>query len=275
MRKPSPLATVSAALALLWIGSASFAGTSGQGEWTEYGDTIQARLSELHFTKVPGRPSPKEYHFSRFCYIADEVRVAEGCIGGEIPPPPQGCERGEWVEPRWARLRDTGDGPGPWILETGYTCPGDPDFPVRITDFAELPLAPSPLSTQPSAGWVYAGLETVAFSEDFPQGFEVTLLGTPFQVAALPTTYTWDFGDGSPTVTTTDPGRPWPDHSVAHTYATKGSAVISVLTTWEGYFRESEFDDWTEIGGTAETLTTGTPITIHTARTRLVEDDLS
>jgi len=241
-----------------------------------YDDKIDARLRDVVFTPVPANPSPKEYLYTYSCYIDDEVRTADGCIDGVIPPPANECANGAWIQPRWSRLRNAGDGsPGPWILEVGYTCPGDPDFPLQLEDFQRLLIDPPPLNLQPETGWVYAGLETIAYTDSSARGWSIELLGLPFDVGAYPIEFTWDFGDGSSPLVTDDPGEPWPDHTVAHTYLTPGVATPSLVTRWQGVYRQGGAGEWSPVPGSGFTTTTAPPITVHTARTRLVEDDLS
>jgi len=191
---------------------------------------------------------------------------------GVIPRPDGACEEQELIFPRWSRLRD--DPEGNWTLESGFTCPGDGDYPFTYEDFIALPITPSTLTVQPNTGWVYAGLETIAYTDDSPQGFLVSLMDIEFAVAAAPLEYEWDFGDGSPIVITDDPGAPWPDHSVSHMYATAGNVTPTLMTRWEGYVRRADSTSWSAISGVASTTTTGPAITVHTARTRLVEDSL-
>ncbi len=268
--------TIGAALSLATsVGIATPTSAAVCIDWCVVDAEIEARMSGIDYVRVRGRADPKEYLYTASCYIDDEVRTADGCVDGIIPEPEESCTTGTMARPRWARLRDTGNGDGPWILEAGYTCPGDSEFPITFDDFAVLPISPSPLRIQPDAEWVYAGLDTIGLTDDAGQGFQVTLLGADFSVAAIPVEYSWDFGDGSSPLVTTDPGKPWPDHTVSHRYTASGTATPELTTRWKGFFRELSIDPWTEIDGTAETTTTGTQLTIHTARTRLVEDDLS
>ena len=123
---------------------------------------------------------------------------------------------------------------------------------------------------------MYAGLDTIGYTDDTPQGFVVTLRELTFFVGAIPVEFTWDFGDGSDPIVTTDPGKPWPDYTVGHTYTASGTATPTLTTRWRGVFRrDGTFEQWHEVAGTGETTTTGPELTIYTARTRLVEDDLS
>src|SRR5690606_37759424 len=145
---------------------------------------------------------PNEYLYTASCYIDDEVRTDAGCIGGVVPEPPEPCETGSWFLPRWTRVRDVGGGvPGAWELTTGYTCPGDPDFAITL-DVVERQIEPSPLELQPRTGWVYAGLDTIGYTDDSPQGFAFSLVGRNFDVGAVPVEYSWDFGDGSEPIVT-------------------------------------------------------------------------
>lgn len=70
---------------------------------------------------------------------------------------------------------------------------------------------PSRARTQPEQSRVYTGLDTIALTSDEPQVFVVQLRGQVYYVEAIPVDFTWDFDDGSPPLTTTDPGQPWPD----------------------------------------------------------------
>lgn len=239
-------------------------------------DEIDGHFSGVDFVRVPGRPDPREYLYSYSCYIENEVRTADGCVDGVIPPPSEACEFGVWIEPRWSRLRDRGDGdPGPWVLEVGYSCPGDEEFPFGFEEFTSLPIEVPTLTVQPNTGWVYAGLETVAYTNGDAQGFVVAVRGLDFYVVATPVEYSWSFGDGSPSLTSTDPGAPWPDHTVSHTYAAAGRFRPSLTTTWRGDFRQAEDRQWYQVEGSGQTTTQGPLIQVHTARTRLVEDDLT
>lgn len=269
--------TIAIGAALLATAAQAIAdsGCGTGGTWCTDQDKITARMEGVDFVHIPGRPDPKEYHYTASCYIENEVRTADGCVDGTIPPPVQACATGKHIAPRWARLRDSGDGtPGPWILEVGYTCPGDPGFPLTLEDFTQLPITPSTMQLQPPTDWVYAGLDTIAHTDPTPQGFHVELLGASFDVGAVPIEYSWDFGDGTPPLVTDDPGAPWPDYTIGHTYTAAGTATPVLTTSWKGVYRETSFDPWAEIPGTGQTTTTGPELTIYAARTRLVEDPL-
>lgn len=272
----------SAAALLLFagIGTPFLPASAEDDDWSGHGTDFIARLERIGFITYSFGHNPREYWYTADCYLADETRVLIDCVGGVVQNPNPQCTADVWVEPRWSRIRDVDgdpatDDPGPWILEAGYTCPGDADFPISVVDIRRLPVAPASLELQPPNGWVLAGLDTIAYSDASDQGFAIELLGIPFQVGVLPTSFSWDFGDGSAPIITDDPGQPWPDHTVAHRYTAAGPATPVLTTEWSGYYRRSALEEWLEIDGTVSTTTTGPALTVHTARTRLVEDPLS
>lgn len=267
----SSFAAAAVAIALA-LSTLSTSDRPGGTDWGAQDDSIFGRLEAITYSETTPGTSHKTYVYSPVCFNPPAVRLSDGCVGGRIPEPRTPCETGAWLEPRWSRARLDDGTLGPWTLEAGYTCPGDDAFPLRLEEFRRLPLSPSPLNIQPPNGWVLAGLEAVAYSDDAPQGFLTTLLGLRFYVAAVPVSFSWDFGDGSAPITSETPGTPWPNHSVGHTYRNEGVARPRLTTSWKGYFRREGSTEWVEIAGTATTTTEGDPIVVHTARTRLVED---
>lgn len=139
-------------------------------------------------------------------------------------------------------------------------------------EFASLPIEPSPLHVQPPDGWTLINVDTITYTDDAPQEFETELLGVPVVIRAVPAEFSWDYDDGSAPLVTDDPGAPYPDNSVGHTYTAPGEVTISLTTTWRGQFRIAGTPTWTDVPGSATTTTTTGPITVHEARTRLVED---
>lgn len=245
------------------------------GEWETDRDAIIGHFGSIAYQPVPSRTDNKVYTYTSSCYVAEDTRTNVGCIDGRIPPPSASCDSGDWIEPRWSQVRDAEGNLGPYTLEASWTCPGDPDFPLTLDDITRLPISPSRLSVQPSSGWVLAGLETVMYSDKEPQGFFVELLGLEFRVVAVPVEFNWDFGDGSAPISTRDPGAPWPNQTVAHEYSGRGRVTPRLTTSWKGYVMRMGGTRWGEVPGVATTVTTGDPIIVYTARTRLVEDPLS
>lgn len=76
----------------------------------------------------------------------------------------------------------------------------------------------------------------VYFWNDMPGIFhsKVDLIGEVIDVTMRPS-FTWAFGDGGFT-STTDPGGPYPNGKVTHTYSRPGIYPVVLLTTWGGTF---------------------------------------
>ncbi|MFC7404124.1 hypothetical protein [Georgenia alba] len=152
--------------------------------------------------------------------------------------------------------------------------------PVVVTaeDFARLPIDPGGLTVQPDRGWVMVNIETIAYTGAAEQTFDIELLGTPVRVHAVPLDYTWDYGDGT-VFTTDDPGAPYPNHTVHHTYTDAtdegGPAVtrqITLTTQWVGEFSVAG-GPWQPVAGVATTTQTTDPFEVRQYDTSLVAGD--
>jgi hypothetical protein len=128
---------------------------------------------------------------------------------------------------------------GPW-LPLGRSCvditalnpPPSPGEVFRY--FQELPLPDLPTQQQPP-GNALTGLPVV-FYTDGPttQTFTVDIRGFSVDIVATATGFTWDTGDGT-VLRTTDPGAPYPDHTISHDYRS-GTYTASLTTTWSGTY---------------------------------------
>jgi hypothetical protein len=100
--------------------------------------------------------------------------------------------------------------------------------------FQTLPLPDLPTQQQPP-GNALAGLPVV-FYTDGPttQTFTVDIRGFTVDIVATASAFTWDTGDGT-VLQTTDPGAPYPDHTISHDYRS-GTYTASLTTTWSGTF---------------------------------------
>lgn len=215
-----------------------------------------------------------------------ELRRAELCnVNGDVLepgidvacPPPNGtvpvpaCEDGPAVLPLWERTRDPIDRSwGRWTIVVGWSCPEDLLPVVGETQFRELQLAPSPVLLQPDRGWVLVNKPVIVHTDDAEQTFRIELFGFPIDVIGKPTSYTWDFGDGTRR-TTASPGAPYPSHEIEHAYAATGRHAVSVTTTWEGRYRvlDDPLGRWRPVNGTAVTTGTSAPFDVVEARSRL------
>lgn len=138
--------------------------------------------------------------------------------------------------------------------------------------FQEMDIAPSEVNVQPPDGWTLVNVDTIAYTDRDPRTVSTELFGIPVDIRAVPSEYSWDFGDGSVPLTTTDPGAPYPAHTIAHAYAKQGEATISLTTTWRGQFRLAGEPAWHDVPGEGTTASSSDSLEILEARARLVED---
>ncbi|WP_141858107.1 PKD domain-containing protein [Kribbella jejuensis] len=106
-------------------------------------------------------------------------------------------------------------------------------------------------------------MATVVYTDDSKVSrTTVTLLGFPVVVEATPISYTWDFGDGSPTLTTSTPGKAYPHAEITHKYKKREGVGITVTTNYAARFNVAD-TGWQYIEGTV--LITG-PATLLQVR---------
>ncbi|SDD25183.1 hypothetical protein SAMN05216410_3047 [Sanguibacter gelidistatuariae] len=153
--------------------------------------------------------------------------------------------------------------------------PGTAPLVVTQADFRTLRLTPSAIVVGPTQGWVPVNMIAVVYTDAQPQVITTTLLGQPVTVRATPHDFVWDWADGSTPTTTTDPGQPWPNHTVAYAYTRAGQYTVTMTTTWTGEYSLDSGATYTPITGTAATISTAPPLTVKELRTHLVEDPIS
>jgi hypothetical protein len=141
---------------------------------------------------------------------------------------------------------------------------------MTAADFQRLPLTPSAIHIEPPAGWTLANIPTIVYTSREPQVLRTTVLDLGVTVRATPARFTWSFDDGSAPLTTTDPGKAYPDATLTHSYRSEGTRHIGLATQWTGEFLVDGFTTWVPITGTAQTATTGDPLTVYTAHAHLV-----
>jgi len=113
-----------------------------------------------------------------------------------------------------------------------------------------LTLPESELIIQPPGGRTLVNFETNFFTtNDLPFTRTVRLLGRAVELRIWPTSYTWDFDDGSP-MTTTSPGARYPDLEITHNYVAKGDYRPRLATTYAAEWRVGD-GQWQPVSGTA------------------------
>jgi hypothetical protein len=105
---------------------------------------------------------------------------------------------------------------------------------VSLSDRLSKAIPTGGVSYQPS----YQPLVNVPvyFWCDLPDIYrtEVTIIGETIDVVLRPA-FTWSFGDGT-FHSTIDPGAPFPDGKISHTYSRPGTYLITLITSWNGSF---------------------------------------
>ncbi|ATG56589.1 hypothetical protein CFK41_10915 [Brachybacterium ginsengisoli] len=112
----------------------------------------------------------------------------------------------------------------------------------------------------------------VLYTEPTTQELSVELLDTPVAIRATPASYHWDLGDGN-TITTSDPGKPYPAEVVTSTYTQEGWYDITLTTTFSGQFSVAG-GEWQDIDGTIEVASDPVPIFSKSLESRLVNGDV-
>lgn len=149
--------------------------------------------------------------------------------------------------------------------------------PIIITitrsDFAELPLAQPAVHLQPERDWFLVNMDTLVYTDGTAQLLETTVLDVPVRVRATPVEFSWDFGDGSAPLVTTDAGAPWPSADISHVYQREaGNVSITLTTTWSGEFQVAGQGPWIPIAGTTSTQSQSSTFRIDAVETHLVAE---
>ncbi|MGO1593666.1 MAG: hypothetical protein ACTHW1_05215 [Ancrocorticia sp.] len=113
----------------------------------------------------------------------------------------------------------------------------EPASLITASDIQTIVANEGSITVSPNRGWVYIN-KPVYFETDAVAYTEtLTILGQTVTVHLTPESYLWDPGDGSATFTSTDPGGPWPDGKVTHTYLAGASQIsINLTVTWTASF---------------------------------------
>ena len=172
--------------------------------------------------------------------------------------------------------------------QKGYVCvnngllqPSGPEEPagggprtITITtrQAATLIAQGSGITRQPPGPKVIISKAFIVYTDPTPRYQTTTILDTAIEVEFTPISYTWNWGDGT-TTTTTDPGAPYPNHTVTHHYKhTDKNITTTLTTTWTTRYRPTGHTDWHTIEGTITTTETSTPYDLVRIVTYLTDD---
>ncbi|MCM3661450.1 hypothetical protein M3148_10695 [Georgenia satyanarayanai] len=168
-------------------------------------------------------------------------------------------------EGEWAPLLERGDG------EDEDAAEEQPSELLVFTreDVQSLLVNSGSLEIQPDQSWVLVGTDTVVMTDAAEHVMTTQVLDLDLDVRVTPVLFTWSFGDGSAPLTGTDPGAPWPNHTVSHVYSDPATVTISLRTEWDADFRVEGTSTWIPVAGRAVTETESEPIEVMTAKPRL------
>lgn len=127
---------------------------------------------------------------------------------------------------------------------------------VTVEFFRRLPIAPSGLTVEP-VPHTLIGAETNVYATPNEQTFNEEIDGFDVTVRAIPTSYTWSYGDGSSLGPTTQPGGPLPADrlgektATSHRYTETGDVQVSLTTTYRGDYSING-SAWIAISGEAQ-----------------------
>ncbi len=122
-------------------------------------------------------------------------------------------------------------------------------------------------------GRTLVNLDTIVYTDDSKVSTTtVTLLGFPVVVEATPISYTWRFGDGTPALTTSTPGKPYPSKEITHKYMKRGAVSLTLTTNYAARFNVAD-TGWQYIDGTVPITGPATPLQIREAIPVLVDPD--
>ncbi len=159
---------------------------------------------------------------------------------------------------------------GPWLAFPraciDVTALNPPPSPGEVFRYFETLPLPALAAQQQPPGNGLVGLPVVFFTQGpTTQTFTVNIRGFQVDILATAESFAWHTGDGT-VLTTTDPGAPYPDHSITHDYAA-GTYTASLTTTWGGTYR---VDGGASVDVPGTTTTEGPPVTFTVLEARPV-----
>ncbi|MEZ0164063.1 hypothetical protein AB2L27_04690 [Kineococcus sp. LSe6-4] len=143
---------------------------------------------------------------------------------------------------------------------------------VTVADLRRVGLPASPVHLQPGDGQALLNVPLVLRTTGGTVVRDTTVLGFPVRIRATPSSWTWDLGDGTRLGPTSDPGRPYPQQTLTHTYTTPGDRAVTLTTTWTGEYTIAGLP-YRPIEGTATTVSPGVGVHVLAGRNVLTVPD--
>ena len=145
-----------------------------------------------------------------------------------------------------------------------------PPSPSEVfSHFERLPLPQLTTQHQPPGDGL-SGLPVI-FYTDSPttQTFTVDIRGFSVVIEATAEQFTWHTGDATGQITSTDPGQPYPNQTIEHSYRS-GTYTAHLTVTWGATFSVNGSTP-ADVPGT--TTTDGPPVTFDVLQARAVLTD--
>lgn len=120
-------------------------------------------------------------------------------------------------------------------------------------------------------GRTLVNLDTIVYTDESKVSTTtITLLGFPVAVEATPISYTWNFGDGTPALTTSTPGKPYPSKEITHKYMQRRAVSLTLTTNYAARFNVAD-TGWQYVDGTVPVTGPATPLQVREAVPVLVD----
>jgi hypothetical protein len=220
------------------------------GGQTSEGNKPSDNVDQLPAESVPGAGAsvPKvqrKYEPACFQDLNDIsiscLAINEQCSAGDggalmrVLEAPAGQNPPEWRDTNRTvcRYRDQPLGP---VIDEEQELPT-----VTIEFFRRLPIQPSNSEVQPAPDTLI-GANTNVYARPAPQTFVEVLDGHDVSIRAIPTSYTWNYGDGTTLGPVPEPGGPLPTSRIgertptSHRYSATGDLAVVLTTTYRGEY---------------------------------------
>lgn len=239
-----------------------------------------------NFNYEPGRTKtvsngPKlRYTVEYFTECTPDLTVIRGCDAIADPTCPDGGYR-------TVRTIRAVNGPraGQVVSVTQYcqiepppTIPGALDDIARVTlaDFQRLPILASTIISQPENFSLRNG-NAHLYADSESQNFNIVIFDQDVRVRAIPTSYSWSYGDGSAR-TVGFPGEPQGNRgfdeptTTSHVYKETGDFGVGLTTRFRGEY-STEGGPWTPIPGVANVPSAAVTMSVWRTKKALVAEN--
>ena len=146
---------------------------------------------------------------------------------------------------------------------------------VTLADFRRLDIKPSQIESD-SGGFGLIRANTNFYATEEPQTLTTTMLGQEVSIQAIPVRWTWDYGDGSETLSNPHPGGPQyefnQETTTSHQYQETGTFPVNLTTDYRGQFSVNG-GPWIAIPGTASVDSDPAEADIWRSKSRNVAED--